>query len=79
MKRYAIRWPVPIGKGGRMAGSMNDIIMMRKVADRLEMLPELELLDRMSFLLEQLDQLRGEEVLRKIKALIDDRLSSGGW
>ena len=62
-----------------MAGSMNDIIMMRKVADRLEMLPELELLDRMSFLLEQLDQLRGEEVLRKIKALIDDRLSSGGW
>ena len=61
-----------------MAGSMNDIIMMRKVADRLEMLPELELLDRMSFLLEQLDQLRGEEVLLKIKALIDDRLSSGG-
>jgi hypothetical protein len=58
---------------------MNDIIMMRKVADRLEMLPDAELLDRMSFLLEQLDQLRGEEVLVKIKGLIDERLSNGYW
>lgn len=62
-----------------MSGSMNDIIMMRKVADRLEMLPEAELLDRMSFLLEQLDQLRGEDVLVKIKGLIDERLSNGYW
>ncbi|MBP7602638.1 MAG: hypothetical protein KBA15_01820 [Spirochaetes bacterium] len=62
-----------------MSGSMNDIIMMRKVADRLEMLPDAELLDRMSFLLEQLDQLRGEEVLVKIKGLIDERLSNGYW
>ena len=62
-----------------MSGSMYDIIMMRKVADRLEMLPEAELLDRMSFLLEQLDQLRGEDVLVKIKGLIDERLSNGYW
>ncbi len=62
-----------------MSGSMNDIIMMRKVADRLEMLPDAELLDRVSFLLEQLDQLKGEEVLVKIKGLIDERLSNGYW
>jgi len=62
-----------------MSGSMNDIIMMRKVADRLEMLPDAELLDRVSILLEQLDQLKGEEVLVKIKGLIDERLSNGYW
>ncbi len=62
-----------------MAGSMNDIIMMRKVADRLEMLPDAELLDRVSFLFEQLDQFKGEEILLKIKAMIDDRLNNGGW
>ena len=62
-----------------MSGSMNDIIMMRKVADRLEMLPDAELLDRVSFLFEQLDQFRGEEILVKIKALIDERLDNGRW
>ncbi len=62
-----------------MSGSMNDIIMMRKVADRLEMLPEAELLDRVSFLFEQLDQFKGEEILVKIKALIDERLDNGRW
>ncbi|RPI95769.1 MAG: hypothetical protein EHM32_04915 [Spirochaetales bacterium] len=62
-----------------MAGSMNDIIMMRKVADRLEMLPDAELLDRVSFLFEQLDRIKGEEILIKIRALIDDRLNNGEW
>ncbi|MCU0845903.1 MAG: hypothetical protein MUC76_13370 [Spirochaetes bacterium] len=62
-----------------MAGSMNDIIMMRKVADRLEMLPDAELLDRVSFLFEQLDRIKGEEILIKIKGLIDDRLNNGEW
>ncbi|MGV7931282.1 MAG: hypothetical protein AB2L13_20660 [Spirochaetota bacterium] len=62
-----------------MSGSMNDIIMMRKVADRLEMLPDAELLDRVSFLFEQLDQFKGEEILVKIKALIDERLDNGRW
>ena len=62
-----------------MSGSMNDIIMMRKVADRLEMLPDAELLDRVSFLFEQLDQLKGEEILVKIKAMIDERLDNGRW
>ncbi|HSV98165.1 MAG TPA: hypothetical protein VLM75_14680 [Spirochaetota bacterium] len=62
-----------------MVGSMNDIIMMRKVADRLEMLPDAELLDRVSFLLEQLDRFKGVEILVKIKTLIDDRLNNGEW